>query len=123
MSEKVLGFKVKGNKDYAICQVDKIPVCIHSEIGHNLEDLRYEKVVCSDGEFEEWRCPECSFKTEELEEHIANGHYREEFNRIPNYEQVPVVSVEEHNREIEKLRKHLDSVIKLANKHNKEAEK
>jgi len=96
MSEKVLGFKVKEkeNKDYALCEVEKMPVCPHSEIGHNLEDLRYEKHECSDGTYESWDCPECSFSTEELEEHLANGHYREEFNRIPKYEKVPIVSIE-----------------------------
>ena len=93
MSEKVLGFKVKEkeNKDYALCEVEKIAVCPHSEIGHNLEDLRYNKHECSDGTYETWDCPECSFSTEEYEEHLAYGYYREEFNRIPKYERVSVV--------------------------------
>ena len=69
MNEKVLGFKVKEkeNRNYALCETEKIAVCPHSEIGHNLKDLRFEHIVCSGCEYDVWRCPECSFKTEKLE--------------------------------------------------------
>ena len=44
-------------------------------------------------------------------EGLAWKHYAVDINNL-----VPVVSVEEYNREIEKLRKHLDSVIAFRDK-------
>jgi len=42
---------------------------------------------------------------------LAEGHYREEFNRIPKYEKVPIIS-------LQKLEEKLEKILKIAKAFN-----